>query len=74
MLFYELDQQIITKCWSIEITKILRAIFFRFTPLTDKATGSYLDKFEIGKTSIEIMNFDQKPEDLGYWLHILRTL
>ena len=25
MLFYELGQQVFTKCWSIEITKILGA-------------------------------------------------
>ena len=27
MLFSELGQQIMTKCWQLEITKILRATF-----------------------------------------------
>ena len=44
MLFYELYQEIITKCWTIEITKILRATLF-------ETTASKLEKIEFGKTS-----------------------
>ena len=34
MLFYELEQQIITKCYSKEITKIVRAEFLDLPSFT----------------------------------------
>ena len=61
MLIYEFGQQIITKCWSIEITKILRAKFLGLSH--HLITGHQLEKFEIGKTNTVCNYYAGMSED-----------